>query len=72
VADQGPGIAPQHCQAVFERFWRTSPEAAGQSAGHSGLGLPIARAIARRHGGEVRLAAAEPGHCVLAVELPLA
>ena len=72
VADQGPGIAPQHRQAVFERFWRTSPEAAGHSAGHSGLGLPIARAIARRHGGEVRLAAAEPGHCVLAVDLPLA
>ncbi len=72
VADQGPGIAPQDRQAVFERFWRTSPEAGGQSAGHSGLGLPIARAIARRHGGEVLLAAAEPGHCVLAVDLPLA
>jgi signal transduction histidine kinase len=72
VADQGPGIAPQHRQAVFERFWHLSPEATGQSAGHSGLGLPIARAIARRHGGEVRLAAAEPGHCVLAVDLPLA
>ena len=72
VADQGPGIAPQDRQVVFERFWRTSPEAAGHSAGHSGLGLPIARAIARRHGGEVRLAAADPGHCVLAVDLPLA
>jgi len=72
VVDQGPGIPPQHRAMVFERFWRTSPDAAGQSAGHSGLGLPIARAIARRHGGEVRLVAAESGHCVLAVDLPLA
>jgi signal transduction histidine kinase len=37
---------------------------------HSGLGLPIARAIARRHGGEVSVAAGDPGHSVLLVDLP--
>ena len=68
VSDAGPGIAPEHRQAVFERFWSR-----GLPAGsHSGLGLPIARAIARRHGGDVSLAAAEPGHCVLLVDLPAA
>lgn len=69
VIDQGPGIPPAHRQAVFERFWRL--DRSGE-ASHSGLGLPIARAIARCHGGEVTLAAAEPGRCVLLVDLPAA
>ncbi len=71
VADQGPGIAAPHRQAVFERFWTLEPAGAG-SGSHSGLGLPIARAIARRHGGELSLVAAEPGQCVFQVELPAA
>jgi len=69
VVDHGPGIAPEHREAVFERFWSVDP--AGQG-GHSGLGLPIARAIARRHGGDLALVAAEPGHCALRVDLPAA
>lgn len=69
VIDQGPGIAPSHRQAVFERFWRLD---CGREAGHSGLGLPIARAIARCHGGELTLEDADPGRCVLLVDLPAA
>lgn len=69
VIDQGPGIAPAHRQLVFERFWRLPRSA---DASHSGLGLPIARAIARCHGGEITLAEAEPGRCVLLVDLPAA
>ena len=69
VIDQGPGIALEHRQAVFERFWRL--DCAGQ-AGHGGLGLPIARAIARCHGGELSLAETAPGRCVLLVDLPAA
>ena len=65
VWDQGPGVAPEHRQAIFERFWSHGP------GSHSGLGLPIARAIARRHGGELSLESAEPGSCVLLVDLPL-
>lgn len=65
VIDQGPGIpAPQHDQ-VFDRFWRGRDR-----GGHSGLGLAIARAIARRHGGELRIGESRPGRCVLLVELP--
>lgn len=72
VIDAGPGIAPPHRQAVFERFWSQEEPSGNGGSAHSGLGLPIARAIARRHGGDLSLAAAEPGHCVLLVDLPAA
>ncbi len=65
VADQGPGIAPQDREQVFERFWRGTDR-----GGHSGLGLAIGRAIARRHGGELRLGESREGRCELVVELP--
>lgn len=50
VRDSGVGIAPEHLSRIFERFWRADPV---RSPEGSGLGLPIARALARRHGGEV-------------------
>jgi signal transduction histidine kinase len=53
VADEGPGVAPEHREAVFERFWR-SPEPSGDGPG-TGLGLTIVRQITHRHGGEVTL-----------------
>jgi len=64
VVDGGPGIAPQERDRVFERFWRGRDR-----GGHSGLGLAIARSIARRHGGDLRVGESRPGHCVLRVEL---
>ncbi len=68
VVDGGPGIGPEQREQVFERFWRASDQA--DAGGHSGLGLAIARSIARRHGGELRLGESRPGRCVLVVELP--
>ena len=64
VVDGGPGIAEQERERVFERFWRGSDR-----GGQSGLGLAIARSIARRHGGDLRVGDSRPGHCVLRVEL---
>lgn len=65
VIDQGPGIPAPLQEQVFDRFWRERDR-----GGHSGLGLAIARAIARRHGGELRLGESRPGRCVLLVDLP--
>jgi signal transduction histidine kinase len=48
VTDDGPGVPPAERQRVFERFVRL---AAGP--GGNGLGLPIARAVARAHGGDL-------------------
>ena len=43
VRDDGRGIAPERAEEIFDRFTTTSDG--------SGLGLPIARAIAEAHGG---------------------
>jgi signal transduction histidine kinase len=51
VKDSGAGIHPEHLEKIFNRFWRAEP-AHTRSTG-TGLGLPIARALARRHGGDV-------------------
>jgi len=50
VEDQGPGIAADQHERIFERFYTDRPEAA-QGETHSGLGLAIARNIAEAHGG---------------------
>ncbi len=50
VADTGEGIAPEHLERVFERFFRADP-ARARTAGGSGIGLAIARAIVEAHGG---------------------
>lgn len=50
VRDSGIGIAQENQARIFERFWRADP---ARSRGGSGLGLAIARALARRHGGDV-------------------
>ncbi len=51
VEDEGPGIAPELRQRVFERFVR-----GGRDGGRgSGLGLAIVRSVAQSHGGTVTL-----------------
>ena len=55
VADQGPGIAPEDQQRIFERY-----EQAGDAPDGSGLGLAISRRLARSMGGDIELESA-PG-----------
>ncbi|MDF5723171.1 MAG: ATP-binding protein [Rhizonema sp. PD37] len=50
VQDTGVGIAPEHIDKVFERFWRADKSRSYNSGG-SGLGLAIAQVIAQNHGG---------------------
>ncbi|MCU4118793.1 sensor histidine kinase [Variovorax sp. N23] len=58
VSDDGPGIAPARRTEVFERF-RQVGDRAGNGTRGAGLGLAIARAYARRNGGDIVLADAE-------------
>ena len=50
VQDDGPGIAPEERDRVFERFYRVP----GSTAQGSGLGLAIVQRIARAHNASVR------------------
>ncbi|HEX5750121.1 MAG TPA: ATP-binding protein [Archangium sp.] len=56
VADTGEGIAPEHQQRIFEKFYRVP----GAGTGGAGLGLSIAQEIVQAHGGEMGLSS-EPG-----------
>jgi len=60
VSDCGTGIAAEHHDRVFEPFWRVSP-ASSQDQQGTGLGLAVARQLARLLGGEVVISASEPG-----------
>jgi signal transduction histidine kinase len=56
VRDQGPGVPEAERERIFGRFER------GSAPGHGfGLGLAIARGLARQMGGDVRAHAGEPG-----------
>lgn len=54
VSDTGIGIAPEETEKVFEKFYRAKDPRIARITG-SGLGLPIAREVARLHGGDVTL-----------------
>ena len=54
VADTGIGIAPEHQQRIFDRFFRTA-EARDRISGGTGLGLTIARRAAHSLGGHIEL-----------------
>ncbi|MGD0261966.1 MAG: ATP-binding protein [Verrucomicrobiota bacterium] len=60
VADQGPGIAPEHHQKIFERFYRVD-KARSRAEGGAGLGLAIVKWSVERMGGAVELKS-EAGH----------
>ena len=69
--DEGGQIAPAQLPLLFDRFYRADGSRA-QSTGGFGLGLAIAKAIARRHGGDLRIESSPAaGTCAL-VWLPCA
>ena len=69
IEDRGPGIPAEDRERVFEPYFRLEASRARHTGG-AGLGLAIARAVARAHGGEVRLEARAGGGTAAIVTLP--
>ncbi|MEV6113273.1 HAMP domain-containing sensor histidine kinase [Streptomyces sp. NPDC052109] len=73
VRDDGPGIPRELLPTVFDPFTRADPSRSrtGLSEGGSGLGLAVAAAVTRAHGGAVRVDSV-PGRTEFTVEFPAA
>ncbi|GEL22173.1 two-component sensor histidine kinase [Pseudonocardia sulfidoxydans NBRC 16205] len=71
VTDRGIGIAPEHQQRVFERFFRVDP-ARSRATGGTGLGLAIVKHVLANHGGEVTLWSSPGTGSTFTMRLPAA
>ena len=70
IADSGPGIPNEQLEAVFSPFYRLD-DARSRSTGGYGLGLTVARTIARSHGGDVTLSNRTEGGLQATLRLPM-
>lgn len=70
VEDDGPGIAAEDAERIFERFYR-SETSRSREFGGAGLGLSIVAAVAAAHDGSARLEAAASGGARFVVRIPL-
>ncbi|MCK5090801.1 MAG: two-component sensor histidine kinase, partial [Hyphomicrobiaceae bacterium] len=70
VDDNGPGIPPSERANVFKAFYRLD-HARNQDEGNTGLGLAIARDIAKSHGGDITLGESSMGGLRAVISVPL-
>ncbi len=70
VRDSGTGVSPQNLGRIFKPFYRVS-EARDRDSGGHGLGLAIAEAAIKRHGGSISAANRESGGLEIHVSLPV-
>jgi len=68
VMDRGPGLSAEERAKAFDRFWRADNSTA-RTTGGCGLGLAIARLLARAQGGDLTVSPREGGGCVFTVKL---
>jgi signal transduction histidine kinase len=69
VEDNGPGIAPEAQEHIFDRFYRGDPSREGSG---TGLGLALVRAIVQLHQGQIHLSSELGKGSCFRVTLPLA
>ena len=70
VADTGVGIAPEHRQKIFDRFYQVGDAALRGRAQGQGLGLAIVQIILEGHGGAIRVESAPEQGSAFTVTLP--
>ena len=71
VGDTGPGIAPEHLERIFDRFFRVD-QSRSRDLGGSGLGLAIARLLAELQGGQITVESTPGEGSTFTVWLPAA
>jgi len=64
IADNGPGIAPEIRDQIFEPFVTTKPHG-------TGLGLAIAHAIVDAHGGRIAISSSPESGTLVSLQLPV-
>ncbi|MFJ7219232.1 ATP-binding protein [Amycolatopsis sp. NPDC098790] len=71
VADDGPGMTAGQAEKAFNRFYRADRSRTRSGGADAGLGLSIARSLARAHGGDVELETAVGEGACFRLTLPL-
>lgn len=69
LGNSGKPIPRADRERIFDRFYRLDPSRDGRVGG-SGLGLSLAREIARAHGGDLTFGPDQPGMTVFVLTLP--
>ena len=69
VQDTGVGIAPEHLDHIFDRFYRVD-KSRSRSQGGTGIGLTIARHLAELHGGSISVSSAVGSGSAFTVSFP--
>jgi two-component system phosphate regulon sensor histidine kinase PhoR len=69
VEDQGEGIAKEHLDRLFERFYRVD-KARSRSIGGTGLGLSIVKHVSHAHGGSVSVDSSLGKGCIFTISIP--
>lgn len=70
IKDHGPGIAKEHIERIFERFYRIEKDRNSKTGG-TGLGLPIAKDSIERIGGELNIESSINVGTTFTITLPL-
>jgi signal transduction histidine kinase len=71
VSDRGVGIPPEDAEKIFDEFYRVDDALTSRARG-TGLGLTIARRIARDHDGDIRYKPRDGGGSTFEITLPIA
>lgn len=71
VEDDGPGVAPDDRERIFDRFFRAPGDLRTQRPPGAGLGLAISRWVARAHGGDVVLAHSDERGSAFRIRIPV-